>query len=155
MNYGLKLKKLRIDNNLTQEDVAQVLNIARITYNHYETQEKIIPLERLIVLCNYYKVSLDYIFNLNNLQYSKINKNLAQKSVGNRLKEFRKENKITQVKLAEMLNTNHSVIANYECGRYLISTSFLYAICKKYSISADYLLGRINEPIYLKDNEKH
>ncbi len=28
----------------------------------------------------------------------------------------------------------------------MISTSYLYAICFKYNISADYLLGRTNSP---------
>ena len=69
---------------------------------------------------------------------------------GNRLKEFRKENKLTQTKLASILNTTQSVIADYERGRYFISTPFLYTICKKYNISADYLLGRIDNPKYIK-----
>ena len=59
---------------------------------------------------------------------------------------FRKENKVTQVKLATILNTVQPVIANYEKGKFLIATPFLYTICKKYNISADYLLGKINEP---------
>ena len=68
---------------------------------------------------------------------------------GQRLKEFRKDNKITQLKLAQILNTNQSVIANYERGRTVIATPFLYSICKKYNISADYLLGKIDSPKYL------
>ena len=149
MNYGIKLKELRENHNLTQQQVADILNIARITYNHYETQEKIIPIERLIDICNYFKKSIDYIFNLSNKKYDKVNNKIDKTLIGIRLKEFRKENKLTQEKLAIFLNTNHSVIANYECGRYLITTSFLYMICKKYNISADYLLGRIDSPKYL------
>ncbi len=52
---------------------------------------------------------------------------------------------MTQDKLAKILNTNQSVIANYERGRTVIATPFLYTICKKYHISADYLLGKIDE----------
>ena len=36
-----------------------------------------------------------------------------------------------------------------EKGKYLISIPFLYTICKKYNISADYLLGKIDNPKYL------
>ena len=67
-----------------------------------------------------------------------------------RLKELRKENKITQEKLADILNTNKSVICGYEKGRYIIATPFLYTIYKKYHISADYLLGKIDNPKYFK-----
>ena len=79
----------------------------------------------------------------NNNEYQEYN-NIEPKLMGKRLKEFRKNNKITQEKLALILNTTQSVIAGYESGRYLIATPFLYMICKKYNISADYLLGRID-----------
>ena len=63
---------------------------------------------------------------------------------------IRNKNKLTQSKLAEILNTNQSVIANYERGRTPVATPFLYTICKKYNISADYLLGKTDSPKYLK-----
>ena len=58
--------------------------------------------------------------------------------------------KITQIELAKVLNTNQSVIANYERGRNYIATPFLYTISKTYHISADYLLGLIDTPKKLK-----
>ena len=75
----------------------------------------------------------------------KINKVLS----GERLRNLRKENKITQDKLAKILNVSRSTIAEYERGTNLIATPFLYTICKKYNISADYLLGKIDSPKYL------
>jgi len=35
-----------------------------------------------------------------------------------------------------ILNTNQSVIANYERGRTIIVTPFLCAICRKFNVSA-------------------
>lgn len=67
------------------------------------------------------------------------------KMIGARIQMWRKSNKLTQEKLAKELNTNKSVICNYEKGRNLIATPFLYQICKKYHVSADYLLGRIDK----------
>jgi len=150
MHYGIKIKNLRIENNLTQESIANILNIAKQTYNHYELQENIIPIKHLNTLSNYYNVSIDYIFGLTNIKtYLKYRKDVDYLKAGNRLKEFRKENKLTQVKLAEILNTTFSSIAFNEKGRNLIATPFLYTICKNYGISADYLLGKIDEPKYL------
>ena len=63
------------------------------------------------------------------------------------MKSFRKEYKLTQEKLAEELNMARSAIANYERGRTIIATPFLYTIASKYHISADYLLGKIDEKI--------
>ena len=150
MNYGTIIKKLREEQNKTQQEIADILGIARQTYNHYEIQENIMPLKHLNNLANYYNVSIDYLFELtkqkkyNNFQ-KEINIDLSKE----RLKAFRKEQKLTQVKLASILNTFHTVIVDYEHGRNLIATPFLYQICKKYNISADYLLGKIDSPKYL------
>lgn len=151
MNYGTKLKELRINNNLNQSEIAEQLGIARITYNHYEVQEKIIPIERLNTICNYYDVSIDYIFNLSHTnQYKNVYKEINRQKTALRIKEFRKENNITQVKLANILNIANGTIAEYERGTNIIATPFLYTICTKYKISADYLLGKIDSPKYLK-----
>ena len=149
MYYGDKLKELREESNLLQSDIAAVINIQGKVYSLYETEYTIIPSKHLITLANFFNVSIDYIFKFTKVrQYPHLNQDLDIKTVGQRLKEFRKKNKLTQVKLASMLNTTQSVIADYERGRYLIATPFLYTICKKYHISADYLLGRIDEIKY-------
>lgn len=151
MNIGINIRRIREKCNKSMEEMATILNVAKITYNHYETQEKIIPLERLNMLTDYLSVSFDYIFELTNEEsYKNYNKNIDKKVVGERIRKFRKENKLTQVKLATILNTVHPTITNYENGKNLIATPFLYEICKKYKISADYLLGKIDEPKYLK-----
>ena len=150
MKYNEILKDLRTEKNLTQEELAKKLEINRVQYNQYENDYNTIPIKHLITISSYFQVPIDYILGLNkkikyNNQKAKINTLIS----GKRLKEFRKENKITQEKLAQILNTNQSVIANYERGRNFISTSFLYTICKKYNISADYLLGKVDNPKYL------
>lgn len=150
MNYGTIIKKLREEQNKTQQEIASILGIARQTYNHYEIQDSIIPLKHLNNLANYYNVSIDYIFELTKQRrYSNFKKEININLSKERLKSFRKEQKLTQVKLANILNTFHTVIVDYEHGKNLIATPFLYTICKKYNISADYLLGKINDPKYL------
>ena len=147
MNYGNKLKSIRTSELLSQEKIAEILNIKRSTYKEYEIQNSIIPSKYLYELGNYFNVCIDYILDLTQTkQYPNINKEINPIIAGQRLKEFRKSLKLTQSKLAKELNTTQSVIADYERGRYLIATPFLYTICKKFNISADYLLGRINEP---------
>lgn len=151
MNYGNKLKELRTENLYTQEYMAQKLNIKRSTYKEYELQNSIIPIKHLNELCNFFNISIDYVFNLTNLKNyenskQSININLSAK----RLKEFRIENKLTQKELAKMLNTDISLPSKYERKIYPIATSYLYTICKKYNLSADYLLGKINYPKYIK-----
>ncbi len=151
MNYSNKLKSIRTSELLSQEQIADYLNINRSTYKEYELQNSIIPSKYLWDLSNILNVSIDYIFDFTKVKkYNNNDKNLDKIKSGSRLKEIRKENKLTQSKLAAILNTTQSVIADYEKGRYLIATPFLYTICKKYNISADYLLGKTDNPKYLK-----
>ncbi len=145
MNYGIQLKTLREEQNLTQEETAKLINIKRSLYNQYEQQYDIIPIYRLNDLANVFDVSIDYLLQItSNRKYLNNKKDISLEDTKTRLKEFRKEYNLTQQKLASILNTNQSVIANYERGRNIIATPFLYTICKKYNISADYLLGKSN-----------
>ena len=149
--YSMRLRQVRERLGVSQKKVAELLNIDASHYNHLESEDETIPLKHLNTLCNYFGVALDYIFEFSDDKNYKHSKDeISSIEVGKRLKEFRKENKLTQVKLAEVLNTVHPVIVNYENGKHLIATPFLYMICKKYKISADYLLGKIDKPKYLK-----
>ena len=55
------IKGLRTDNDLTQETVAQFLNVAQSTYSCYESGEYEISLNAAIKLAEYYHVSLEYV----------------------------------------------------------------------------------------------
>lgn len=152
MIYGEKLKELREIKGITQNELANILGIARALYAQYETYDKVIPLYHLNTLSNYFNVSIDYLFGIANIKcYNLYNQTetIDKKLVGTNLKQFRKENKITLMKLANLLNTSHSTLSAYENGKTLILTSFLYNICREYNISADYLLGKIESPKYL------
>ena len=61
-----RLKDLREDHDLTQADLAGILNISQRGYSHYETGNNDIPTEILIKLANYYNVSIDYILERTN-----------------------------------------------------------------------------------------
>lgn len=151
MIYSERLKELREEKELTQNDLADLIQIHSATYSQFERESSIIPIKRLNTFANFFNVSLDYLFNFTNTrQYSNFNNDINFELAGQRIKEFRKENKITQVKLANFLNTTQSNIVGYEKGNFIIATPYLYMICKKYNISADYLLGRIDEPKYFK-----
>ena len=147
INMKLKrLKELRIENNLTQESIAKILQIDRATYTSFEIGRDTIPLERLNIFVNHFNTTFDYLFefNDNKKQYENYNNNLDIKVISKKLKETRKTNKYTQESIAKILNTNHSVWCRYEQGKFLINTSFLYSYAKKLNISADYLLGKID-----------
>ena len=144
-----RIKELRLEKNLSQSDIAKTLGVTRSSYAMWESSNNVIPLKRLIALCDFFQTNLDYIFAFTD--YSTIvNSSYNLELCSQRLKEFRKENNLTQQKIATYLHIGQPTWSIYENGKSLIGTPFLYDICKKYNISADYLLGKTDSPKYLK-----
>ena len=64
--YLKRLKDLREDKDLYQKEVAFILKISQQYYAEYELGNRSIPLEKLIILADFYGVSLDYLCNRTN-----------------------------------------------------------------------------------------
>lgn len=58
-----KLRNLRLEKNLTQEQVAQKINIKPLQYSRYERGERQVPIEFIISLADFYNLSLDELFD--------------------------------------------------------------------------------------------
>ena len=65
-DYVNRIRSLREDNDLTQEQIARILRTSQTMYARYERGASELPIRHLIVLCEYYKVSADYILGLDN-----------------------------------------------------------------------------------------
>ena len=61
MEYYERIRALREDNDKTQSEIAELLNIGQRTYCDYEMGKTRIPVDRLITLAQFYNVSMDYI----------------------------------------------------------------------------------------------
>lgn len=61
--------------------------------------------------------------------------------VGNRLKERRQQLNMTQRDVAEAIGVAQPVYQRFEKGIFECNYSQLFALCKLFDISADYLLG--------------
>lgn len=61
-----RIRDLREDRDLSQQKVADVLNMSRSGYAKYETGENDIPTHILIKLADFYGVSIDYILERTN-----------------------------------------------------------------------------------------
>lgn len=56
-----RIRDLREDADLTQDQIAKILHMHRTTYVRYESGEREIPLNIAILIADYYHVSLDYL----------------------------------------------------------------------------------------------
>lgn len=62
-----RIRDLREDNDLTQKQLAAVLNCSQQVYSNYELGQRDIPTDILIKLSCFYQVSIDYILGISDV----------------------------------------------------------------------------------------
>ena len=64
MDYLDKLIALRIDNDLSQKEVGNVINKSQQGYDHIEKRRAKLAIEDLKKLCEFYKISADELLQI-------------------------------------------------------------------------------------------
>ena len=59
-----RLRDMREDKDLRQEDVAKILNVSRQYYSRYELEQVELPIRHYKTLARLYNVSIDYLCGL-------------------------------------------------------------------------------------------
>lgn len=59
MNFGKQIKDVRLSNNLTQEQMANKLNVSRQAVSNWENNKNLPDLEMIITISNIFSLSLD------------------------------------------------------------------------------------------------
>ena len=62
------LRALREDRDLSQKDMAQLLNIHQTTYSDYELGRLNVPISALVQLARFYETSVDYLLGLTDVR---------------------------------------------------------------------------------------
>lgn len=122
-----RLFGIREENDLTQDDIAKILDVSRVAVSQWETGKAVIPITKLNIFANYFKVSMDFLLSLSSQREINLaNKNLDAKVIGKRITLIREKHNLSQRNLAKELNTSSSTICAYEQGKTLILTAFAY-----------------------------
>ena len=64
MDYRRRMRDLREDRDMTQQEVAEILGTSQTMYARYERGANELPIHHLITLSKYYGVSTDYLLGL-------------------------------------------------------------------------------------------
>lgn len=138
-----KVKEIRNELELSQEDIAKVLNVKRGTYASWECRSDVIPTRQIYKLAEYFKLSIDYLLEISNqghMVYHGSDINLSD--VGNNIYNIRKRNNLSQKSFAESIGINQSTLWAYEKGKTLITLSSLISLAKVYNVTIDSILNR-------------
>lgn len=58
-----RIRDLREDRDLKQQELADYLNCSQVCYSRYENGQRDIPLETIARIADFYNVSVDYLLN--------------------------------------------------------------------------------------------
>lgn len=142
----LRYNELRIDNELTQNEIAQVLKIKRSTYSKWELGINDMPLDKTNDLANFYHVRIDYLLGLSNIHYIvKNNLDINWNKLTERLVNLRKNNNYTQEYLSKKLGFHKRTYSNYETGTRRPTAFKLLSVAQFFKVSMDYLIGRVDD----------
>ena len=114
----MRLRDLREDRDLTQQQIAELLGTSFQYYQKYESGIFPIPVDRLEILADFYETS-----------------------TGDKLRDLRNERNLSQAQLAKRIGVTSSTIALYETGERLPSLPRLIALSRSFGVTTDYLLG--------------
>ena len=67
MRYNERIREIRENSFLTQQKVADLLHVGQRTYADYESGKTRIPVDSLLILAQFYNVSMDYITGASNI----------------------------------------------------------------------------------------
>ena len=138
-----KLKDIREDNDISQEEMAKILGVNRSTYSLWELGINIIPLKNLCDFADYFNYSIDYVLGISNNRLSKnLIKGLNLQKLGSNMKKIRIKHELSQENVANLLGFTQACITRYEKGIICISTSNLYKFSREFKISLNELCGK-------------
>ncbi len=79
MNISEKILNLRKANNLTQEELAEQLNVSRQSISKWESEQAIPEVDKLIALSEFFKVSTDYLLKPSQIDELSIKTEILEK----------------------------------------------------------------------------
>lgn len=138
-----RMKNLRDELEITQSEISKRLGCTRSAYSLWEINKNTIPLYYLNKLSNILDINIDYLADISNIKKINFNKvEIDRKILGDRIRQARKSISYTQEKLANKLNTTHSVISAYESGKTAVPTLFIIEIAKITQKSLNWFLNK-------------
>ena len=146
------IKFCREELEMNQEDLGEILGVAKSTVSGWENGHDTMPLEKLGDLSNLSKYSANFILGLTNDKSKCSSKlNINKEDIAKRLKQLRTTIGLSQEFFVAKCKVSRTTYTDYEEGKTLINTITLYTICKVFNVSADWILGR-DDNMFLNSN---
>lgn len=95
MKFEEKIYQLRKKKKMSQNELAEILDVSRQTISKWEVGTSVPDVKNLLLISKYFDVSLDYLINSNDKNDEKILEQLEQKQEDNSVIRKRKKQKFS------------------------------------------------------------
>ena len=144
---GRRIKELRTENGLTQQELAKILNVSSMSISFYENEQRKPDSEFIIACSRFFDVSTDYL--LGKTYKRRIPREERFGAFSKRLKHVRELKGISQRQAAEDLNISPQNLSHYENGRDA-GYGLLVRMARYYDVTVEYLIGA--SPVMQREN---
>lgn len=153
MSLGQRIKDLREELNLTQEDLGKILNVSKPTVSRYEANTNEPNTDTLKKLAEFYDVSVDYLLGRTDMRnpYSSNSSKKKNKSLGQIISEYRSQNDLSLKDFASKSELDYKYINSLE-KETASRTPLLSEICKIAKLINIHEMDLLEQIGYVKSN---
>lgn len=148
MSFGERLKELRIEDGLTQIQLAEILDVSKSNISKYEAGSVEPNLEIIIKIALHFAVDTDYLLGLTNKRIKDTDLEWrfphAQNRLGSILARYREKEMLSISNFAKKLDISEPLEEQLEQGQYVPSMPLIERISKTTGYEIDYLTGANN-----------
>ncbi len=137
-----RIKDIREDNDITQEQMASIMGVKRSTYSMWEIGLSIMSMEELWQFAKYFNYSLEYVLGINNNRKVGTIKQFSYEIIGKNIKKLRIKNNYSQIDLARKMQVTQACIVRWEKSKVKISIPNMYKLATIFKVSISELLTK-------------
>lgn len=147
MKFGNRLKTLRLSKDMTQEELGRLLGKTKNSISQYETGKREPDLETLMIISEYFNVTLDYLLGkTDDINYGELDHAVAE-MVGSKISILRRTRGTSASVFEDKFLNNGYSVSDVENGDVALGINTIIEIARYFDVPVGYLTGAIENPI--------
>lgn len=142
--FKTRIRQLRENKELTQEELAKVIGVSRATLASWEIGRREPDFETASKIADFFDVSVDYL--LGRTDDPRSYEAILMSSFGERLKKLRTERGLRQEDIGKIVHVGKSTVSQWENNIHVPDLETVSKIASFLNVSVDYLLGNDSTP---------
>lgn len=136
--FRKRLKRLRLDADKTQDDMAKLINVKRTTYGEYERGNIMPPVDKIEQMADVLGVKPHYLLGWDSPD---VEENTIPSGLADKIKQLREERRKTLEEMAVDVGISAATLSQYENGMRKIPYTAVKKLAKYFDIDLTLLYG--------------